>query len=213
MKKAVAGNICRRAAAARGLTLILVLASIAAGGDQLPSGEVTFGQSVVEPAYNDNDGTLTYLLTPEKASEKANAAHTVAPLYIVMYPSAVAGKVGTMNCQHQPMDNCPDHGPAVSGLAEATVPSVYGGGVWGHDHLVAAPPSAGDFHPNWQPVVVLFTNMGAASTHITTMAQLTAAMIANDVMFVPLPTTFHGSPVGAATYRNGTPVAPAPPLP
>ncbi len=198
-----------------GITLMLAFAGTAAGADQLPSGEVTFGQSVVEPAYNYNDGSLTYLLTPEKASQKANADDTVAPLYLIVYPSAVRYAIGTVNCQHQPLDNCPDHSPAVSGLAEATVPLVYGDGVWGHDHLVAAHPTMGGFHVNWQPVVVLFTNMASASTHITTIAQLTAAISDQKVMLVQLPaaTIFHGSAVSASAYRNGTPVIPAPPVP
>ena len=77
-----------------------------------------------------------------------------------------------MNCQHQPADNCPDHGPAVSGLAQAAAPLVYSSGVWGHDHLVAAPPSppaAGDFNVAWEPVVVLFTSTDAV-TRITELA-------------------------------------------
>jgi hypothetical protein len=63
--------------------------------------------------------------------------------------------------------------------------------------------------------VVLFLNAAASSTHITTMDQLKAAIIANNVTLVSLPaaTIFHGSTVAAAPYRNGTPVPPAPPLP
>jgi hypothetical protein len=207
----------QRGMAAGAITLMLALPGVTIGADPLPSGEVALGQLVIEPAYNYIDGSLTYLSTPAKAKEKANP-HTVAPLYLVVYPSAVSGVIGTMSCQHQPMDNCPDHGPAISGLAIATVPSVYAAGVWGHDHLVAAPPSppfAGDFHVAWQPVVVLFLNAAASSTHITTMDQLKAAITANNVTLVPLPaaTIFHASTVAAATYRNGTPLPPAPPIP
>ena len=195
---------------------MLALPGVTVGADPLPSGEVALGQAVIEPAYNYIDGSLTYISTPSKAQEKANP-HAVAPLYLVVYPSAVSGVIGTMICQHQPMDNCPDHGPAISGLAMATVPSVYAAGVWGHDHLLAAPPSppaAGDFHVAWQPVVVLFLNAAASSTHIKTMDQLKAAIMANNVTLVSLPgATFHGSIVAAAPYRNGTPVPPAPPLP
>src|SRR3954453_11023433 len=155
----------RRAMSVVTIAVLLALPGITVGADPVPSGEVALGQSVIEPAYNYIDGSLTYLLTPSKAQEKANP-NTVAPLYLVVYPSAVSGVIGTMSCQHQPMDNCPDHGPAISGLAMATVPSVYAAGVWGHDHLVAAPPSppaTGDFHVAWQPVVVLFLNVGASS--------------------------------------------------
>jgi hypothetical protein len=176
------------------------------------------GQSVIEPAYNDNNGSLIYLLTPMKAPEKANVAHAVAPLYLVVYPTAVSGVIGTVNCQHQPADNCPDHGPGVSSLAAMAVPSVYAAGVWGHDHLLAAPPSppsAGDFHVAWSPVVVLFTDPAAASTHITTMTQLNAAILGGKVTLIPLSlaTIFHGSVVAAAPYNNGTPLPTVPLLP
>jgi hypothetical protein len=192
------------------VTLVIAVPH-ATASDPLPTGEVTLGQATIEPAYNDIDGTLIYLLTPNKAHENANAAHAVAPLYLIMYPTSAAGLAGTVNCQHQPADNCPDHGPAVSGLAQAAVPSVYSAGVWGHDHLVAAPPSppaAGDFNIAWEPVVVLFTST-AAVTRITTMSQLNAAFLAGKVTAIPLPqATFHCSVTAAATYRNGTPVPP-----
>jgi hypothetical protein len=190
--------------------------SIAA--DLLPSGQVQLGQAIVEPAYNDADGSLTYLLTPMNAPEKANS-HAVAPLYIIVYPTAVAGIIGTVNCQHQPMDNCPDHGPTITGLAQAMVPAVYKpGAVWGHDHILAAPPAAppagGDFHVAWLPIAVLFTDPAAASNHIKTLSQLNAAIAAGQVIQVPLPAaTFNGSPVAAAAYNRGTPVLSAPPLP
>ncbi|MBZ5637773.1 MAG: hypothetical protein LAO51_03340 [Acidobacteriia bacterium] len=185
--------------------------------DTLPSGERQIGQSILEPAYNDLDGSLTYLLTPIKAPEKANG-HAVAPLYVIMYPTAVAAQIGTVSCQHQPGDNCPDHGPALAGLAEAMVPGVYGAGVWGHDHILTAPPGAphagGDFNVAWLPVAVLFTSPEAASNHITTLSQLNAAIAAGQVMTIPLPAaTFHCSAVASAPYDNATPVPLAPPLP
>jgi hypothetical protein len=183
----------------------------------LPTGERQLGQSVIEPAYNDLDGTFTYLLTPIKAPERASG-NAVAPLYAIMYPATVAAVIGTVNCQHQPMDNCPDHGPELAGLAKAMVPAVYGNGVWGHDHLLSAPPSpppgGGDFNIAWLPVVVLFTSQQAASNHITTISQLKAALAAGEVTEIPLPAaTFHCSTVPATTYNLGTPLPPAPPLP
>lgn len=206
------------------IALVVAVPPAAAVADTLPTGEVTFGQSTVEPAYNDIDGTIIYLLTPNKAHENANFTHAVAPLYLIMYPKSAGPTIGTVNCKHQPMDNCPDHGPLVAGLAMAAVPSVYGadvggvgaGGVWGHDHLVAAPPSppaTGDFNIAWEPVAVLFTSPEAV-THITTMSQLNSAFAAGSVITIPLPAaTFHCSVTAVATYRNGTPVIPAPPLP
>ena len=199
------------------VALVMAVPRATAVADTVPTGEVTLGQSTIEPAYNDINGTIIYLLTPNKAHENANAAHAVAPLYLIMYPTSAASTIGTVNCQHQPGDNCPDHGPEVAGLAEAAMPSVYKAGVWGHDHLVAAPPSppaAGDFNIAWEPVAVLFTSPTAALTHITTMSQLISAFAAGSVITIPLPAaTFHCSVTAEATYRNGTPVPPAPPLP
>ena len=204
------------------MTLILLAlaatASLFAAGvlaDALPSGERTLGQTVLEPAYNDIDGSIVYLLTPSKAPLKAND-HAVSPLYVVMYPTSAAASVGTMNCAHQPADNCPDHGPLLAGLAMAMEPAVYGGGVWGHDHLLDAPPAplskgGGEFNVAWEPIAVLFTNSAAANTHITTDEQLDAAVSAGDAIEIPLPeATFLCSVVAPVTYGRATPVQPAP---
>lgn len=50
-----------------------------ASASSLPSGEVTFGRTVVEPAYDDSTGTLVYLSTPMGAKPGS----TVAPSLIV----------------------------------------------------------------------------------------------------------------------------------
>lgn len=200
------------------LPLLAVLVMVSAGGGvaraaALPTGETQLGQSLIEPAYNDADGSFVYLLTPMHASINPNS-HNTAPLYVIMYPTSAAAAVGTVNCQHQPMDNCPDHGPLLAGLAKSRMPSVYGKGVWGHDHLLAAPGSGGDFNILWEPIAVLFTNSAAANTHITTLDQLHNAETNKDVFEIPLPqATFHCSVNPAAPYNNGTPVPPAPPVP
>ncbi len=210
----------------RGLTLrwivpiVMALPAIftsAALADALPSGQRQLGQTMLEPAYDDLDGSLTYLLTPISAPEKANG-HAVASLYVILYPTSVASEIGTVNCQHQPADNCPNHGPELAGLAKSVVPAVYGAGVWGHDHILSAPPvvpsSGGDFNIAWMPVAVLFTDPRFATDHITTLGQLNDAITAGQVMTIPLPAaTFQCSPVASAPYENGTPVSPAPPLP
>lgn len=207
-----------RVASSAALALAFLLsAAFATAADTLPTGERRLGRSVLEPAYNDLDGSLTYLLTPEKSRDGASE-RTGAPLYVILYPTAVAGAIGTVSCQHQPMDNCPDHGPALSGLAQSVVPDVYADGVWGHDHIFTAPPgtpsSGGDFSVTWIPVAVLFKDTASAFNHITTLAQLDAAISAGEVLTIPLPAAaFHGSPVAAASYDRATPVPPAPALP
>jgi hypothetical protein len=179
-----------------------------------PSGEVQFQQSSIEPAYNDLTGKITYFMTPDKAPEHANG-HAVAPIYLIVYPASASG-VGTLNCQYQPADNCPSHGAKLAGLAELEEPSVYKNGVWGHDHLLAAPPSppasGGDFNISWLPVIVLFTNSAAANTHITTLKQLDAELADHNVEEIPVPNgTFECVIVPAETYEMGTPVPTAPP--
>jgi hypothetical protein len=201
-----------------------VIGGPAAGAASLPSGEVSIGNfptggSVLEPAYNDADGSMIYLSTPAGPAVHPNS-HNVAPLYVIVYPTSAAGAIGTVNCQHQPADNCPDHGPTVAAVAKGLTPfdpgepGVYGGGVWGHDHILAAPASGGDFNIIWLPIAVLFTNSAAAKEHITTLAALRAAEARGDAREIPLPpATFHCGVVAAAVYNHGTPLPPAPPLP
>jgi hypothetical protein len=187
---------------------VVSLAGSQALASGLPSGETQLGQSLIEPAYNDADGSLIFLLTPLNAPVHPNT-HNTAPIYVVVYPTSAASSVGTVNCQHQPLDNCPDHGPLVAGLAVSAMSSVYGAGVWGHDHLFAAPASGGDFNIDWLPIVVLFTNPAAANTHITTLDQLRTVESGNGAIEIPVPAgTFHCGVVPAAAYNSGTPVTP-----
>ena len=173
---------------------------------QLPSGERQLGQTIIEPGYDDRTGKLIYVMTPEGAPFPSHAnAHAISPLFLFVYPNSAAGSVGTMNCAHEGGDNCPDHGPGIADLAQATVPSVYGNGVWGHDHIMDG-PGGSDFNVTWQVVVVLFTNAAAANTHITTEAQLDAAIDAGDAFTIETPTIFHCNLVSAATYARATPI-------
>ncbi len=205
-----------------GVTVAAALSFTSALADDV-TGERQLGQSILEPGYNDLDGSLKFLLTPMNAPEKRtsptapNFQHAVSPLYVVVYPTSVASTVGTLNCEHLPMDNCPDHGPLIASLAAATVPAVYGNdaqcgsGVQGHDHLFDAPPAPqGDFNVSWEPVVVLFTSPEFASNHITTEAELEAALDAHQVIEIPLPpATFQCAVVPGVLYDHGTDVAAA----
>jgi len=173
----------------------------------LPSGERHFGQVSVEPAYNDQTGSLVYLLTPEKATfpSKANA-HATAPLYLVEYPQG--STVGTLNCMGVP-GNCPDHDLAVATAATSIMPSVYGTNpnvLPGHDHLVAPPASGGDFNVAWEVVEVLFTSKAAANTHLTTEADVENAVAHGKAIKVDLGFAFNCSVVPATVYWKGTPV-------
>jgi hypothetical protein len=175
-----------------------------------PSGERQLGRTIIEPAYDDATGKLIYLNTPMGAPfpSKSNP-HAWAPLYLIVYPSAAADFVGTMNCQHEGGDNCPDHGPEIAGLAEGAVPGVYGDGVWGHDHLLDA-PGGSEFNVAWHVIVVLFTNPEAAKTHITTEEGLDAVLDAGDAITIDTPIVFNCSVVPAAPYNRATPLPSVP---
>ena len=208
--------------------LVVAVAGISAGST-LPSGQRMYGNTsfdattghftggggTIEPAYDDATGTLVYLRTPNQVP--VNVANVpidpgtgmpknVAPIYLPVYPAGSGIDPASLNCAHVPADNCPDHGPGVAGAAMAIVPSVYGGGVLGHDHLVGIAKTKGDFNILWEPVLVLFTNADAATHHITTLAQIQAAEAAGNAFQVPLPQlTFHCSAEGAAAYEHATP--------
>jgi hypothetical protein len=193
-------------------TAVVAMAAAApASASPAPSGERILGKTVIEPAYDSmSSGSLRYLLTPMGAPDPVKSnPRAAAPIYLPVYPTG--SNVGTLNCQDVPVENCPDHGPAVAGAAAAIMPSVYGNGVIGHDHLMAPPASHGDFNIAWVPTLVLFTQTRFV-THITTEAQIDAMKDAGKVIEVPLDGS-HGTPnltftcavVSAAVYARATP--------
>lgn len=182
-------------------------------GERIVGGNGAHGGTVIEPVYDDMTGQIRYVSTPRGVSNpvKSNPIAS-APFYLPVYPGNAA--VGTLNCQDQPTENCPDHGPAVAGLAELLQPGVYNatnGGVLGHDHLMAGPGSGGDFNVAWVPTLVLFTKSEYV-THITLLSQVTTLFNEGKVQIVPLDgtngfpnLTFHCSVVTAAVYASGVP--------
>ncbi len=193
-----------------GLALMMAMAIVVAPGaraSSLPSGETLVGQAGVEPAYNDLNGNVVYLLTPIHAPLPVESSPASwAPFYLVAYPAGSG--VGTLNCMGVP-GNCPDHDGTIAGAATHIMPSVYGTNpatVIGHDHLLAPPASGGDFNIAWHVFLVLFTNSGAANQHITTLAQLTTALAAHQVIQVDSGIIFTCAVVPASVYLSGTPV-------
>ena len=186
-----------------------LLTGVTAADAQVPSGERQLGRTIIEPGYDDRTGELVYIMTPMGTPSPSHAdAHAISPLFIVVYPNAAADAVGTMNCAHEGGDNCGDHGPGIADLAQATVPNVYGDGVWGHDHIMNG-TGGSNFNVTWQVVVVLFTNLDAAKTHITTEAQLDAAIDAGDAFSIVTPTILHANMVAKATYDRAKALPPA----
>ena len=195
-----------------GSALLLAMGlAVATAAGATPSGERHLGKTLIEPGYDERTGELVYIMTSEGAPFLSRAsAHAPSPLFLVVYPASAAAFVGPMNCAHQDGDNCPDHGPMFSDLAMFSMPSVYGNGVWGHDHIMDR-RGRSDFEVNWKIYVVLFTTAQAANTHITTEAQLDAAIKAGDAFTVETPIVFRCNLVSAAIYDHGTPVTPVDP--
>jgi hypothetical protein len=199
-------------AALVGLWALPAAASSLPSGERIVGGHGAHGGTVIEPVYDDMTGQIRYVSTPRGTAQPVPSNPVAAaPFYLPLYPAGSTIGV-TLNCQDVPAENCPDHGPAVAGLAQALEPGVYGGGVIGHDHLMAGPGSHGDFNVAWVPTLVLFTSSAAANTHITTLAQLNAMLASGAVRTVPLDgtngfpnLTFHCQVVSAAVYAQGVP--------
>lgn len=178
--------------------------------DTLPSGERSHGNVTIEPAYNDADGSIIYLQTPNhhaplgptNTTQQVNP-HAVAPLYLIVYP---AGTSGTFNCMGVP-GNCPDHGGAIAGLAAGQMPSVYpvAAAVPGHDHLVGVAKTGGDFNVAWRVYVELFTSTGAVH-HITTLTDLNHTKDSGGLKEVDTGIVFLCTIVSESSYLAGTPL-------
>jgi len=197
-------------AAVAGLWALPAAADSLPSGERIVGGNGSHGGTVVEPVYDDMTGQIRYVSTPRGTAQPVPTnPRATAPFYLPVYP--VGATVPTLNCQDVPVENCPDHGPAVAAAAQAIDPLVYGNGVIGHDHLMAGPGSHGDFNVAWVPTLVLFTP-GAAITQITTLDQLNKLIGSGAVFTVPLNgtngtpnLTFHCSVVSAAVYAHGAP--------
>jgi len=198
-----------RAFLASALAAVACVVPVAGSADALPSGEHLLGNVAIEPAYDDYNGSIVYLLTPNRlaplgANNPINNVnpHAVAPLYLVVYPP---GTAGTFNCMGVP-GNCPDHDGAIAGVATGVRPDVYGtdaSRVPGHDHLVGM-PRTGDFNVAWRVYVELFTP-GATVTHITTLAQLQNAWSSGAIQQIDTGITFVCSVVSHSAYSAGRP--------
>jgi hypothetical protein len=194
-----------------GLAAIMCLVPLSVGADTLPTGERALGNATIEPAYNDFDGSIVYLLTPNRLAPLGPNnpilnvnPHAVAPLYLIVYPP---GTPGTFNCMGASPGNCPDHAGAIAGVATSVMPGVYGStpaAVPGHDHLVGM-PRTGDFNVAWHVYVELFTSESAV-THITTLVQLQAARSSGGLRELDSGITFVCSVVSEHAYMAGTPL-------
>lgn len=170
------------------------------------------GQSVINPIYDwtvGDAGPIIYGSRPMgparwPAHPNVNAEMS---LLVVVYPLGTT--VTGLQCYDVPQENCPDHGPPIVGGAMQVMPSVYGNGVLGHDHLGA--PAGKGAKGTAYAVLVLFTSNAAANTHLTTRAAVQQAVAAGQAFYVPaLEFSFHNSPVNGTLYASAMPwVCPA----
>ena len=186
-------------------TSILVATASVSGADTLPTGQRTFHNNGLEPAYNAENGQIGYFMEP---AGKMNASPKAwAPIYIVVYPTGTTA-ASTFSCMHFAMgdDNCPSHGNIIAGLAAATEPTVYGDGVAGHDHVLDF-PGGDDFNIAWEPVVVLFKSKADANEHVITDARILQLYGEGKVDLIPLPgATFLCAIVPQRIWNMATPV-------
>jgi hypothetical protein len=203
--------ILRRSGLVLAAALMLLVAAVPVSATPSPSGERSIGNAShggasIEPAYDDNTGKVTYILTPTNAFFSNANARAVAPLYIVAYPASYPG--WTLDCMGVP-GNCPDHDGLIAGAATAVEPSVYGtdpSAVPGHDHLLGLANTGGDWNVAWHVYVILFTNTAAANLHVTTLTQLQADLDSGDAVSIDSGIIFNCSVVPASLYWSGAPV-------
>lgn len=169
-------------------TVVLVATGSGAAASSTPTGERTFHNNRLEPAYNAaKPGQLGFFMEP---AGQMNASPTAwAPIYVVVYPtgSTVAG-TSTLNCVHSGAsdDNCPSHGDAIAALAQKLHPTVYGAGVAGHDHVLDF-PGGDDFNIAWEPNIVLFTTKEAANEHVLSDGRILQLLNEGQVTITKLP--------------------------
>lgn len=181
------------------------------------SGQRAFGQSTVEPATNDADGSTVFLETPNNPPfPSVSSPQASAPMFIPMYPVGSTLNAATLNCQPHNCDHLnvlPFPAPGYpNGGTTCTNFGFPAGGcalVIGHDHLIGVQP-AGDFNVAWHVILVVFTPRafgdGAINTRVTTLAQLNALVAKGDAFEASTPITFNCSIVPETVYLNGAPL-------
>lgn len=207
---------CRKSILTAALVVLVALAFVpAASTSGPPSGERIWQKQVLIPLYNWDTGKIMigstplscqYVNTCAPGVEKYIPKLEVQPFYLVVYPMSAKGV--TVECTHDPADNCPDHGPLIAAGAAKLVPSVYGEGVLGHNHL-SAPVTSKDYRVIAEPVLVLFKTRAAANEMVTTRAQVMALVKSGAAFLYPAPQyTFINYVVDSKFYAEGKNVKP-----
>jgi hypothetical protein len=195
------------------------------------SGQTAFGQSTVEPSFDDVTGNTVFLLTPNHAPNPSHAAPPAqSPLYIPVYPTSSTipadhldcqsgWATGTGNCTHLQVlpfyDSDYDSNSADANGSSKACHDFNGGKpctvFLGHDHLVGVASTGGDFNVAWHVYLVVFTAKafgdGAINSRITTLSQMDGLIVSGDLSN-PIPTSivFNCQVVPKRVYSKGTPV-------
>jgi hypothetical protein len=185
-------------------------------GQSGPTGERIKSKQVLIPLYDWDTGKIIvgstpvncqYVDTCAPGTSKVVPKSQIQPFYLVVYPLGVKVPV---ECLHVPADNCPDHGPLIADGAKKLVPSVYGEGVLGHNHL-SAPLGSKDYRVIAEPILVLFKTRAAANQLVTTKKQVMDLVKKGVAFLYPAPQyTFINYIVDPKLYDQGTPVEPKP---
>ncbi len=196
-------------------------ASILGSGTQTFSGQRTFGQTVVEPAVNDSNGTTVFLSTPSHVPgvpfPSVSNPTASAPMYLPVYPANSTLDPNTLDCQPGNCDHvnvlpwpaqgypnggqtCVQYGFPANGCAL----------LLGHDHLIGV-PHMGDFNVAWNVILVVFTPKGltdgASNTRVTTLAGIRQLEANKEAFEAQSGITFNCSLVPENVYLMGTPLA------
>jgi hypothetical protein len=210
----MAGLRIRTAVGAALLLLLLAVPATSATNPAGLSGERINLKQVLIPLYDWDTGKIMIGSTPVSCQYVNTCAPQVAkqipkfeiqPFYLVVYPMGVHVPV---QCTHHPADNCPDHGPVIADGAMQLVPSVYGEGVLGHNHL-SAPVTSKAYRVIASPTLVLFKTRAAAQQLVTTRKQVLDLVKSGRAFLYPAPQyMFINYIVPSHLYDEGTPVKP-----
>ncbi len=186
------------------------------------SGQRAFGQSTVEPAYDDANGSVVFLLTPNGAPfpSKSNP-RAWAPMYIPLYPTTSTIDPTTLNCQPTNCDHlnvlpfpAPDYVNGGATCEQFGFPAGACSLVAGHDHLVGIASTGGDFNVAWQVHLIVFTPKafadGAVNRHLTTLDDLfgeDGVVTTGDAIEIPTAIVFNCNRVSERVYLKATPLS------
>ncbi len=188
-------------------------------GTQVFSGQRILGQSTVEPAVNDLNGTTVFLLTPNHVPgapfPSASNPAAAAPMYLPVYPASSTIDPSTLDCQPTNCDHVnvlpfPAQGYPNGGqtCVQFGFPANACALLLGHDHLIGVPPT-GDYNVPWNVVLVVFTPKGltdgASDRRVMTLDGIKALEANGEAFEAQSGITFNCSLVSEATYLQGTP--------